>query len=59
MFETVIDRWLYFFVHGKEFSVAATLPPPIRSEVFMKALQETKRFNDSWAKRMAYESYYG
>ncbi|MFA6506333.1 MAG: Rpn family recombination-promoting nuclease/putative transposase [Treponemataceae bacterium] len=52
-----IEQWLFFFAHGKELSLTSEIPPQIRSEVFMKAVTETKRFNDSWAKRMAYESY--
>jgi len=49
-----IERWLYFFSHGKELSLSTELPRQIRSEVFMKAVNEAKRFNDSWTKRMAY-----
>lgn len=56
-FEMDIERWLFFFAHGKELSLSAELPPEIQSEVFMKAVSEAKRFNDSWAKRMAYESH--
>ncbi|MFA6506269.1 MAG: Rpn family recombination-promoting nuclease/putative transposase [Treponemataceae bacterium] len=56
-FKAEIERWLFFFAHGKDLSVAAEVPPEIGSEVFMKAVNETKRFNDSWAKRMTYDSY--
>ena len=52
-----IERWLFFFKHGRELSLYEELPPELRSEVFMKAVKETKSFNDELFKRMAYDSY--
>lgn len=55
--QSEMERWLYFFSHGKELSLSDELPEQIRSEVFMKAVGETKRFNDSWTKRMVIDQW--
>jgi hypothetical protein len=55
-FKEELERWLCFFAHGEELSLADELPPSLRSEVFMKAVNEMKRINDSMEQRMAYNS---
>ena len=55
-FKEELELWLYFFVHGKELSLADELPPFLQKEVFVKAVDEIKRFNDSLARRLAYNS---
>ena len=55
-FKEELELWFYFFVHGKELSLADELPPFLQKEVFVKAVDEIKRFNDSLARRLAYNS---
>jgi len=50
------ERWLYFFAHGAELSLADDLPPQLQSEVSMKAVKEMKRINDTLEQRLAYNS---
>ncbi len=45
-----------FFAHGAELSLADDLPPQLPSEVFVKAVKEMKRINDTLEQRLDYNS---
>jgi len=55
-FKEELERWLYFFAHGEELSLADDLPPQLQSEVFVKAVKEMKRINDTLEQRLDYNS---